>query len=396
MSFKNLNVKTEIIRALKDESIEVPTKIQEKSIPLIKEGRDLIGKSKTGSGKTAAFAVPIIEMISPNKGLQVLIITPTRELAFQISGEIKKFGKNLNLYVATVFGGVSINPQISAIKKANIVVGTPGRLLDHLSRGTLNLSKISCFVLDEADKMIEMGFIEDIEKILKRTPKKKQMLLFGATISQEISYLKEKYMHNPKLVQTQEHVGRDYLEQFYYDVSFFEKFSLLVHLLKKRQTERSIIFCSTRKMVDIVSKNLKKQEIKSARIHGKLSQNKRMKEIDRFNREKTNILVASAVAARGLDIRNVSHVFNFDLSQDPQEYVHRIGRTARAGKKGKAITLLSQEDHPVFRNINERYSFEVKSLPKEKFKRLYFDTKINSKGFKKQRFNQKSYRYAKA
>ena len=399
MKFEELNVKPEIVKALKLEGIKVPTKIQEKTIPLIKSGRDVIGRSKTGSGKTAAFSIPILEKIVPRGGIQVLVIAPTRELAHQISGEIKKFGKYINFSIATVFGGVSLKPQIDAMRRSEIVVGTPGRLLDHLRRGNLNLSRLNCFILDEADKLVEMGFIEDITIIIDSTPKNRQILLFGATVSNEINRIKQNYMHNSSYVETEEHVEEEYLEQYYYDISQHEKFSLLVHLLKKEETERVIIFCSTRLTVDIVAKNLRAQRIRSALIHGKLTQNKRLRVISDFNRGKVKVLVASAVAARGLDIKDVTHIFNYDLSQDPQEYVHRIGRTARAGQSGKAITLLSSRDHDVFRDIHDRYQFEVRELPQEKFQRLRFDARShqsNQGRFGGRNFNRNPNRYVRA
>lgn len=372
MKFEELGVKTEIVKALNEMGIIEPTQIQEKSIPVIKAGKDLIGMSKTGSGKTAAFGAPILEKIMPGKGLQVLIMGPTRELAIQISQEMQKFGKYLQFRTATVYGGVAIGPQMRQIEQADIVVGTPGRLLDHLQRGTINLSKISCLVLDEADKMVEMGFIEDITRIISQTPRDRQMLLFGATISSEVDYLKQKYMHNPEIAKAEAQVEEEFLKQYYYNVMPNEKFSLLVHLLKKEQIGQAIIFCSTRSTVEIVEKNLRANGIKAEMTHGKLSQNRRQRVLENFNKGNPNILVASAVAARGLDIKDVTHIFNFDLSHDPQEYIHRIGRTARAGESGKAITLLSQKDHDAFNNILRGHNLNVELLPKEDFPSVPF------------------------
>ncbi len=373
MIFENLNVNKELVKGLNEMGVKEPTEIQEKSIPLIKKGRDVIGISKTGSGKTAAFGVPILEKINHGQGLQFLVIAPIRELAVQISKELKKFGKHIRFSVATVYGGVSINPQIDAIERADIVVGTPGRLLDHLENHKLNLEKIRCVILDEADKMVEMGFIEDIRSILDKTPKQRQILLFGATISGEIEAIKRKYMNDPLTVQAESHVQEDYLKQYYYDVKQYEKFSLLAHLLKKEEKGLTIIFCSARSTVEIVTKNLRGNGIKSDMIHGKLSQNRRLRVIEDFHKGRSNVLVASAVAARGLDIKDVTHIFNYDLSKDPQEYIHRVGRTARAGKSGKAITLLSERDHDVFREILSRYPVNIKELPLEQFERLRFN-----------------------
>jgi ATP-dependent RNA helicase DeaD len=373
MIFEELNINKDIVQGLKEMGLKEPTEIQEKAIPLIKQGKDVISISKTGSGKTAAFGVPILENVKSGQGVQYLIVVPVRELAVQIAKELKKFGKYLKFSVATVYGGVSINPQIEAIARADIIVSTPGRLLDHLENYDLKLDKVKCVVLDEADKMVEMGFIEDIRRILDETSNERQTLLFGATISNEIGELKQDYMHDPVTAQAESHVEEEYLEQYYYDVKQFEKFSLLVHLLKKEQKDLVIIFCSARSTVEMVTKNLRDNGIKADMIHGKLSQNRRLKTIENFHKGRPNILVASAVAARGLDIKDVSHIFNYDLSQDSQEYVHRVGRTARAGKSGKAITLLSERDHDVFREILSRYPVNVKQLPLEDFPRLRFN-----------------------
>jgi len=373
MTFESLNVKQELVKGLNEIGIKEPTDIQKKTIPLIKQGKDVIGVSKTGSGKTIAFGVPLLENIKHEQEVQFLVVAPIRELAVQISKELKKFGKYVNFSVATVYGGVSINPQIEAIERADMVVGTPGRLLDHLENHKLDLSKIKGVVLDEADKMVEMGFIEDIRRILDKTPKNRQVLLFGATISNEIEYLKREYMHEPLTVQTESHVHEEYLEQYYYNIKQYEKFSLLVHLLKKEEKDLTIIFCSARSTVEMVTKNLRDNGVRAEMIHGKMNQNKRLKVIENFHKGKPNVLVASAVAARGLDIKDVSHIFNYDLSQDPQEYIHRIGRTARAGQTGKAITLLSERDHDTFREILSRYPVDVKELPLEDFPKLRFD-----------------------
>ncbi len=372
MNFIDLKVKPEIANALAEIGIVNPTAIQEKAIPPIKAGVDIIGKSKTGSGKTVAFGVPILERIVPGNGIQALILAPTRELAVQIAKEMQKFGKNIRFSIAAVYGGVSINPQIEELTQADIVVATPGRLLDHINRRTIDLTNVNCAVLDEADKMVEMGFIEDVTQILDETPKERQTLLFGATLSDEVQRLQQRYMRQPVVAKAEEQVQEEYLEQFYYNVSTSEKFSLLVHLLKKPEIFRAIIFCSARSTVEIVAKNLRSQGIKSEMIHGKLSQNKRLSVIENLNNGKTDVIVASAVAARGLDIKDVTHVINFDLAQDPLEYIHRIGRTARAGERGKAITLLCKRDHDAFSAILQRFRVNIQLLPDEDFPRVGF------------------------
>jgi ATP-dependent RNA helicase DeaD len=314
-------------------------------------------------------------------------MSPTRELAVQIAKEMKKYSKSMKVNYATVYGGVGMEPQITAMRKADIVVGTPGRLLDHLQRGNLDLSKAVMVVLDEADKMVDMGFIEDVEKIISQAPKTKQMLLFGATISHEIEQIRARHMKQPEVARAEAHVEGDILQQFYYNVNHNEKFSLLVHLLNKEKTDKSIIFCSARKTCELVAKNLRKNGVRAEMIHGKLSQNRRQQVMDGFNEGKTDILVASAVAARGLDIKFVTHVFNYDVSQDPQEYIHRVGRTARAGETGKAITLLSEKDYEAFNNVLRFYDVDVKKMPKENFKRLRFDA---SQGGSSSRFGGRS------
>ena len=380
MTFESLNVNQELVKGLNEIGVKDPTEIQEKTIPLIKQGKDVIGISKTGSGKTIAFGVPLLEKIESGQGVQYLIVAPVRELAVQISNELRKFGKYIKFSVATVYGGVSINPQIEAIARADIIVSTPGRLLDHLENFDLKLNKIKCVVLDEADKMVEMGFIEDIIRILDETPSQRQVLLFGATISNEIDELKHDYMPNSVIAQTESHVEEEYLEQYYYDIKQYEKFSLLVHLLKKEEKGLTIIFCSARSTVEMVTRNLRDNGIRTEMIHGKLSQNRRLSVIENFHKGRPNILVASAVAARGLDIKDVTHIFNYDLSQDAQEYIHRVGRTARAGQTGKAITLLSERDHDVFREILSRYPVKVKQLPLENFEKLRFNAGMRQSG----------------
>lgn len=372
MSFEQLGLQQETIQVLQKQGITTPTEIQEKSIPVIFAGKDLIAISKTGSGKTYTFGLPLLEKVQPKQGIQILIMVPTRELAVQVSRELQKFTNKI--HIATIFGGVSLQPQADELQYAEMVVGTPGRLLDHLERRNLDLSKITSVVLDEADKMVEMGFIEDVAEIINYTPEHRQMLLFGATISSEVDMIKQRYMHNPETTLAETQVGEDFLEQYYYNIDHYKKFSLLVHLLKKEKYLRVLVFCSARSTVELVCKNLHKQGFKTEMIHGKLSQNRRLQMMDDFNLGKIDVLVASPVAARGLDIKYITHVFNYDLSPDAQEYVHRVGRTARAGESGKAVTLLSQKDYEVFGQILNRYRMNVKELPLEEFPTLPFDT----------------------
>ena len=391
MNFEELNIRPEIVKALAELGITDATQIQVKAIPIIKEGIDLIGISKTGSGKTAAFGIPLLEKIIPGKGLQAVVLAPTRELAVQISHELAKFGKYLGYRIATIYGGVSLEPQVQELARAEIMVGTPGRVLDHLNRRTLDVTKVHTFVLDEADKLVDMGFIEDVEIILKGAPRERQILLFGATISTEIDKLRQRYMHEPQTVEAEQYVTEDLLKQYYYTVDYRQKFSLLVHLLKTENRGRAIIFCSARSTVDMVAKNLHKQGIDAEAIHGGLSQSKRLSIISDFNKGKIDLIVASSVAARGLHIDDVTHVFNYDLSQDPQEYVHKVGRTARAGKEGKAITLLSERDYQAFGEVLKRYRLKVEELPLPEFARVPFDaSRPHSDGGFNRRFGHHS------
>ncbi len=375
-----ISIRPEITTALREEGIVTPTLIQEKAIPLIRSGGDVIGMSETGSGKTAAFAVPVLERLVPGSGLQVLIVCPIRELAVQIAGELRKFGKYMSFSIATVYGGVSYQTQLRELPRADIVVGTPGRLCDHLQNGTLDLRGIRCVVLDEADKMAEMGFIEDIRYLLDATPRERQTLLFGATISDKVGQLEREYMNKPSVAKGGEQVREEFLEQYYIEVEQHEKFSLLVHLLRTEQTGRVIVFCSTKSMVDILARNLRSQRFDAEMIHGNLVQSRRLRALEEFNRKKNGVLVASPVAARGLDIKGVTHIFNYDLSKDAEEYVHRVGRTARAGESGIAVTLLSQRDYEVFSDIMNRYQLDVKEEPCPDFPRLHFDARRERRG----------------
>ncbi len=372
MSFSDLGINESIVRSLTEEGITEPTNIQQESIPNILAGKSLIGLSRTGSGKTAAFGVPILQMVQPKGGLQMIVLAPTRELVVQIASELKKFSKYAPCGIGTVYGGVAHGPQIDALKRCEIIVATTGRFNDHMENGNVDLNNIRVVVLDEADKMVDMGFIDEVRLILDQTPQDTQLLLFGATIGDEVARIKQQYMQDPVTVKAESFVKEELLEQYFYNVPQREKFSLLVHLLKKEDIKQAIIFCSTRTTVDIVARNLQKNGIPVQHIHGKLNQSKRLKIIGDFNAGKSQFLVASAVAARGLHIDDVSHVFNYDLAQDPQEYIHRVGRTARAGASGKAITLLSDRDHEAFREILRRYDVQVHELPLEPFEKMSF------------------------
>jgi len=340
-----------------------PSEIQTKAIPLIMEGKDVIGGSATGSGKTFAFGAPIIEKIIPGEGIQALVLTPTRELAEQITKVLYHFSEHKQLGVTAVYGGVGINPQIEDLKNAEIVVGTPGRILDHLERRTINLDKVKILVLDEADRMFDMGFINDVEDIIGHCPKERQTLMFSATINPDIDHLVKKHMKDPVEIAVESYVDASLLKQIYYDVEKNVKFSLLVHLLKHEPAGLVMVFCNTRHNTDFVADNLNSSGIDAMAIHGGLSQEKRNRIMEKFHTGKVLVLVCTDVAARGLDIKNVSHVYNYDIPKTSDEYIHRIGRTARAGKEGIAINLVSERDYENFRRVLEDDS--IKPTPTE-------------------------------
>ena len=373
MNFNKLNVDIKLKNKLNEFGFYNLTLIQEKCIPEILKGKDVMGQAETGSGKTLAFCLPILDMIKSNNGLKVLILTPTRELCIQVTEVFKDFGKNLGIITNDIYGGVNIEPQIKNIIKSNIIVATPGRLLDHIDRKTIDLTNIRFLVLDETDKMLEMGFIEDVEKIIINLPKQRQTLMFSATISEEVYKIARKHLKNPLMFRTKPFVDTNKLNQQYYDIyNHNDKFSLLVHLLKTSTQGLAIVFCATRKETDIVGKNLRRQGINASEIHGGMNQNKRIRSLDSLKKQKTDVLVATDVAARGLDINNVTHVYNYDVPKTPKEYIHRIGRTARAGKNGDAVTLLTRRDHDNFRNVQSDEKLTIKQAEFPKFDRVPF------------------------
>jgi len=359
-------------KAFHELGFEELTDIQIKVIPLIQQGKDVIGQSKTGSGKTAAFGFPLLEKVNHGYGLQALILVPTRELCEQVNDHLRKFAKYKKTNIFAIYGGVSINPQISNLRHADIVVGTPGRILDHLQRGTIDLRKVKILVLDEADKMFEMGFIDDVKKIISQVPSERQTMLFSATISTQVHDIVKHYMRNPEKIKVQSYVESGRLVQHYYDVNSRDKFSLLVHILRHEKPLLTIVFCATRNRVNILSINLQKKGIMAQALHGGLTQNRRKYTIEMFHNKKIDVLVASDVAARGLDIKNVSHIINYDIPKTSKEYIHRIGRTARAGTEGKVISLLSEQDHENFRNVLEDRSLIIEKLQLPQFDRIPF------------------------
>ncbi len=369
MQFSDFHLPAPLLKAIHDQGYHTPTPIQEKTIPLILSGKDIIGHSETGSGKTAAFGLPLLSTLSHGKGINALILTPTRELCVQVSEALAGFAKYLSVKVVPVFGGVGIGPQISAVRTADVVVATPGRLLDLIERG-LKLSSVRYLVLDEADRMLDMGFIDDVEKILRHTPKHRQTLLFSATLSPRLRSLVHRYMNSPVSVQAKTHVDTSLLVERAYMVQVQDKFSLLVHCLKHETPGIALVFCKTRRNCDKLAKNLRAQRIDAIEIHGGLSQSKRIHTITTLHKRGLGILVATDVASRGLHISNISHVYNYDLPQTSDDYVHRIGRTARAGAKGDAVTFVTQQDAREFKLIMRDIGREIKSAPLPSFEKV--------------------------
>ena len=390
MDFNSINIKSDLKKKILDSGFTNLTKIQEKCIPEILNNRDVVGQAETGSGKTLAFCLPLLEKIQPSKGLQVVVLTPTRELCHQVSDVFCYFGGNLGINTTCIFGGVNINPQIKNIKVSEIVVATPGRMLDHIRRKTIDFRNVKFLVLDETDKMLDMGFIDDVEKIIGFIPKDRQTLMFSATIENCIDKLIKKHLKNPLVIKTKSQVDKNKLEQVYYDIyEKNNKFSLLLHLLRNDNSGLSIVFCSTRKESDFVAKNLRYHGINASAIHGGMSQNKRTHSLDSLRNHKTDVLVATDVAARGLDIKNVSHIYHYDVPKTSTDYIHRIGRTARADENGKAVTLLTGPDHDNFRRVQSNEELEIEKAEVPDFKRVSFLRK-NKKHFQNRHWNNKS------
>lgn len=343
--FSDLGLSRDILRAVEDQGYENATAVQAGTIPAVLDGRDVIGLSHTGSGKTAAYVLPALEKIRPeDPSLQVLILCPTRELALQVSGEIRKFTRYThNIRALAVYGGEPIIRQIKALKKGvQIVAGTPGRIMDHMRRKTLKTSSVHLVVLDEADEMLRMGFREDMETILKEVPVTRQTLLFSATMPADIMRITKEFQTDPVLIRAdQDEQTRPDIEQFYYEVPREEKTGALATLLSDHQVNRALVFCNTREMADQLNGDLSRLGFNAASIHGDIRQETRGRIMDDFRAGRIRVLVATDVAARGIDVTGVDAVYNFDLPQSNEFYVHRIGRTGRAGRTGSAHTLIS-------------------------------------------------------
>jgi ATP-dependent RNA helicase DeaD len=370
MDFKQLGISQDLLEAVNAMGFTEPSPIQAQSIPHALQGKDVIGQAQTGTGKTAAFGIPIIERIESNdKGPQSLIIAPTRELAVQVAHELNAIGKYKKINAMAVYGGEPIDRQIRGLRKhPHIVTATPGRLLDHLKRRTIRLEDVKMVVLDEADEMLNMGFIDDIKSILSQVPEERQTLLFSATMPDAIRRLAEQFMKKPVEIRIKaKTLTVDRIDQQFIEIKERQKFDVFTRLLDIQSPERAIVFGRTKRRVDELTTALRKMGYKARGLHGDLTQSRRDQVMDDFKAHRVNILVATDVAARGLDIDDVTHVYNFDMPQDPESYVHRIGRTGRAGKLGEAITFVTTPE--------KSHLFQIEKSIKKKIERMEIPTR---------------------
>lgn len=374
MSFKSLGLSDALLKAISKKGYTTPTPIQQKAIPLILERKDVLASAQTGTGKTAGFALPILQILSQgnelhNRPVRCLVLTPTRELAAQVLEDFKDYGEYTNLRSTVVFGGVGANPQIRALKQGvDVLVATPGRLLDLHSQNALSLSKVEVLVLDEADRMLDMGFLRDIKKILALMPSRRQNLLFSATFSKEIKQLANGFLHHPVLVEaTPENTTAEKVDQLVYRTNKGLKTDLVIKLISEGDWQQVLIFTRTKHGANRLSEKLSKSGISSAAIHGNKSQGARTKALAGFKAGKVRVLVATDIAARGLDIPLLPHVINYELPNIPEDYVHRIGRTGRAGASGEAISIVSVDENEYVRGIEKLLGERLESQIMEGF-----------------------------
>ncbi len=368
MKFTDLGLDAAILRAVADHGYDTPTPIQVQAIPVVLARRDLMAAAQTGTGKTAGFVLPILQLLSQDSNLSIkrfkpraLVLAPTRELAIQVQESVKTYGKHLKLRSTPIFGGVGIGPQTRILKAGvDIVVATPGRLLDHVNQRGIDLSGIEILVLDEADRMLDMGFIRDIRKILALLPKKKQSLLFSATFSDEIRGLATGLLDNPASVEVaRRNAPAEAVAQFVYHVDRERKRDLLIRLIEDNQWHQVLVFTRTKHGADALAERLAKAGISAAALHGNKSQGQRQRALEDFKRLKTNVLVATDIAARGIDIDELPHVVNYELPNVPEDYVHRIGRTGRAGSSGEATSLVCIDENKLLRDIERVLKREI-------------------------------------
>jgi len=362
MSFSNLGLSDEIVRAVTDQGYCTPTPIQMQAIPAVLKGGDLLAGAQTGTGKTAGFTLPILQRLTVRpaaagrqRPVRALILAPTRELAAQVEESVRVYGKYLKISSAVIFGGVGINPQIDLLRRGvDILVATPGRLLDHMQQGTVDLSRVEILVLDEADRMLDMGFIRDIRRVLAALPKTRQNLLFSATFSDEIKELADGLLNAPAMIEVARRNSTvDVIEQKIHPVDRNRKHQLLAHLVKSRQWKQVLVFTRTKHGANKLVEQLGKEDIGALAIHGNKSQSARTRALGEFKDGTLQVLVATDIAARGIDIDQLPHVVNYDLPNVPEDYVHRIGRTGRAGATGEAVSLVCVDEHEMLKGIEK-------------------------------------------
>ena len=365
--FKSLNLNPKILSSLEEKGYTHPTPIQLQSIPHLLKGKDLLGIAQTGTGKTAAFSLPILDHLTKSKqtvsaySTRVLILSPTRELASQIADNIDRYGSNLGFSNMVIFGGVNINTQIKAMRRGvDIIVATPGRLLDLMEQGYIRLNQVEVFVLDESDRMLDMGFIRDIKKIIPKLPKVRQNLLFSATMPKDIAVLANKILQNPiKVEVTPQATTVEKIDQKINLVEKSNKLSLLKNILEQEDATTVLVFSRTKHGANKIVKYLTKESIQSEAIHGNKSQSAREKALDEFRQGKIKVLIATDIAARGIDVPDITHVINFDIPQDPESYVHRIGRTARAGRNGIAISFCDPTEDKLLYAVEKVIKYKI-------------------------------------
>jgi ATP-dependent RNA helicase RhlE len=369
MSFESLGLSAELLRAVSEQGYTEPTAIQTQAIPMILDGRDLMAGAQTGTGKTAGFTLPLLQRLSEaavdrkSRSVRALVLTPTRELAIQVAASIETYGRHLPHRSAVIFGGVKINPQITKLREGvEVLVATPGRLLDHVQRGTIDLSQVEILVLDEADRMLDMGFIHDIRRILKCLParEKRQNLLFSATFSKEIKQLASRLLNSPQLVEAaRNNSSVELIEQRVHPVDKSRKREMLSHLIGAGYWKQVLVFTRTKHGANRLARQLEADGLSATAIHGNKSQAARTRALSEFKRGQVRVLVATDIAARGLDIDQLPHVVNFELPNVPEDYIHRIGRTGRAGNEGTAVSLVSPDESKLLRGIERLTMQEI-------------------------------------
>ena len=372
MSFDTLGLRAELLRAVGDQGYTEPTPIQKKAIPAILQGKDVMAGAQTGTGKTAGFTLPLLQRLSETplprgqRPVRALVLTPTRELAAQVGESVETYGRHLNLRSAVVFGGVKINPQIDKLRRGvDVLVATPGRLLDHVSQKTVDLSRVEFLVLDEADRMLDMGFIHDIRKVLALLPdnSQRQNLLFSATFSREIKELAHRLLNQPELIEVaQRNTTAERIEQVVHPVDKRRKRELLSHMIGSRDWRQVLVFTRTKHGANRLAQQLEKDGLTAAAIHGNKSQGARTRALAGFKKGDVRVLVATDIAARGLDIDQLPHVVNFELPNVPEDYVHRIGRTGRAGNEGEAVSLVCVDEHKLLKDIERLLKKPIPSV----------------------------------